>query len=288
MTAYLAFEGFEQELERELGTGITRYGRLMLSDRHCRPYWAQNIWQRPQIIRFQSIAEAARILKSLQKLWAFYPYRHIRRAMLIASQLPYFHPKPITFGASMPKAPLGSWTLIDENTLIASPICSSPFANGEVCFEESQEPPSRAYLKLWEFFTLTGQRPQSNETCLDLGASPGSWTWVLQKLCKKVIAIDRSLLDPSVANLHNVEFLKQNAFSIREQDLEHVDWVFSDVICYPEKLLEWIETILRPNLRIVATIKFQGEIDLEILKRFAAIGHLIHLCHNKHEITWYT
>jgi 23S rRNA (cytidine2498-2'-O)-methyltransferase len=288
MKAYFAFEGFEKDLEEELGSNITRYERLMLSDQApTNLYWAQNIWHEPQVIRFQSISGAARALQSMQKLWAFYPYRHIRRGQLIQSHLAYFSPKPLVFGAPLPQAPLGSWTLIDENTLMASPNCSSPFANGEIVFQETQEPPSRAYLKLWEFFTRTGHQPQTHETCLELGASPGSWTWVLQKLSKKVISIDRSPLDPAISRLANVEFRQQNAFSIQGDDLVGVDWVFCDVVCYPEKLLEWIKTISRPKLRIVATIKFQNGVNKEILRDFAAIGNLVHLCHNKHEMTWY-
>ena len=94
------------------------------------------------------------------------------------SNCPRCRRKPLVFGMPAPAAPLGSWTLLDAGTLLASPHCTSPFPNGEVHFVEDRAgPPSRAYLKLWEALTLIGRRPQPGETCLDLGSSPGGWSW---------------------------------------------------------------------------------------------------------------
>jgi hypothetical protein len=107
-------------------------------------------------------------------------------APLVEDRLPSVSAKPIVFGADPPKATLGSWTLINANTIVASANCSSPFPNGEVGFvEDRRASPSRAYLKLWEFFTLFGCRPRAGELCLDLGASPGGWTSVLQQLVER-------------------------------------------------------------------------------------------------------
>ena len=55
-----------------------------------------------------------------------------------------------------------------------------PRFGGEYEFQEDKtSPPSRAYLKLWELFTRLGHWPRSGERVLDLGASPGGWTFVL-------------------------------------------------------------------------------------------------------------
>lgn len=254
-------------------------------------YWAQNIWLDPQEITFQSISDAAKKLKELQRLWSFYPYNNVRRGVLIVEKLPYFSPKPLVFPCSPPKTPLGSWTLLDEHTLLASPSCSSSFANGEVCFQESKVPPSRAYLKLWEALVRMGRMPKVGDFCLEVGASPGSWTWVLQQLGANVIAVDRAELDVSIASLPNVVFMKKDAFSLGPKDFPKLDWIFSDVICYPEKLLSWINQWLEigANVNFVCTLKFQGEGGLEIVKEFAKIegSHTLHLSHNKHELTWF-
>ena len=69
-----------------------------------------------------------------------------------------------------------------------------------------------------------------------------------------------------------------------------VDWLFSDVICYPARLLALVERWLAAGLarNFVCTLKFQGETDLATAGRFAAIpgSRLLHLHHNKHELTW--
>jgi 23S rRNA (cytidine2498-2'-O)-methyltransferase len=288
-TGYLAPEGLEEALHRELKHVIARYGRLFLAEGPVQNvHWVQNIWINPQTIPFHSIKDAARLLRSFHGLWAYYPNTSIRRGELIAQSLPYFSPKPLSFPSPLPTAPLGSWTLLDENTLLCSPQCSSPFAHGEVKFLETKEPPSRAYLKLWEFFTRVGKWPREKDQCLELGASPGSWTWVLQRLGAELLAVDRAPLDPNIAKLAGVSFLKKDAFSLSPEDLPDVKWIFSDLICYPDKLFEWIQPWLKKDVHLVCTLKFQGSGDYDAIEKFEQIeGSSIHrLFHNKHELTW--
>ena len=289
ITGYLAPLGLEEPLEKELRNIVARYDRLFLAEGDPQPaYWAQNIWHDAQTIPFQSISEAAKKLRSLNGLWAHYPYMDIRRGELIASHLPFFSPKPLSFGTKAPNTPLGSWTLLDKNTLLASKHCSSPFAHGEIHFQETPIPPSRAYLKLWEILTRIDQMPKKGDQCLELGASPGSWTWVLQQLGTKVIAVDRAKLDPAISALPNVSFMKKDAFSIQPKDFPSLNWIFSDLICYPEKLLQWLAPWLETDVKLVCTLKFQGENDYEIVKEFEKIpnSQIFHLFHNKHELTW--
>jgi len=292
MTGYLAPVGLEEELKEELQGSVEQYGRLFITKSSFQKvYWAQNIWYDPIRIPFSSISDAAKQLRSIHPLWSFYPYQSIRRALLISEQLPYFSPKRWAFPSHLPLSPLGSWTLLDSNTLLASSRCSSPFANGEIHFQESEIPPGRAYLKLWEILTRIGQWPKAGEKCLDLGASPGSWIWVLQRLGAQVVAVDRAPLDPKIARLPGVSFLKKDAFSTMPDDLHSVDWVFSDVICFPEKLLNWIQkcSAFHAKINFVCTIKFQGKSDLSIIKEFEKIegSSCLHLFHNKHELTWF-
>ena len=284
-TGYLAPEGLEDRLKSELKGISAEYGRLILTEGPPQKvHWAQNIWLEPQIIPFQSISDAAKKLRSLQKLWAHYPHQNIRRGELIAEKLPYFSPKPLPFPNLIPSAPLGSWTLIDGSTLLAAPHCASPFAHGEVHFQETPEPPSRAYLKLWETFLKIGQMPKSGERCLDLGASPGSWSWVLTKLGAEAIAVDRAPLSLAHPKL---TFMKKDAFSLLPSDLPKLDWIFSDVICTPQKLYDWVEKWVDEKVNFVCTLKFQGTGGAEMIEEFEKIGGKIyHLFHNKHELTW--
>ncbi|HSX10681.1 MAG TPA: SAM-dependent methyltransferase [Chlamydiales bacterium] len=287
-TGYLAPVGLEEALLGELKEVESQVGRLIIARGEAQPvHWALNIWRDLQIIPFDSIGDAAQKLRALHGLWAFFPHEHIRRAHLIQEKLPYFSPKPLPFPATLPKGTLGSWTLLDANTLIASASCTSPVPHGEYQFLETKEPPSRAYLKLWEALTRLGCMPKPGDVCLEIGASPGSWTYVLSSLGAKVIAVDRAPLE---RNFPNVRFLKQDAFQLHPKDFEQVTWVFSDVICYPEKLLSWIQLWLDQGskARFVCTLKFQGADGYGVIAEFEKIPgcKILHLSHNKHELTF--
>ena len=292
MTGYLAPEGFTADLIAELGEPAEIYDRLIfLPGPVLSAGWAQNVWYDPVRIQFGSIKEAARALRAIQRNWALYPLRLHRRASLIQEQLPHVSAKPLVFPSPAPTAPLGSWTLLDEHILIAAAHCSSPFRHGEIEFVENRTaPPNRAYLKLWEIFTLLGRMPGPGERCLDLGSSPGGWTWVLHELGAEVISVDKAPLDPAIAALPRVDFRQQSAFALQPADTGPVDWLCSDVICYPERLLRlvrgWLDSGAARNF--VCTIKFQGATDHAVTREFAAIpgSRVLHLHHNKHELTW--
>jgi 23S rRNA (cytidine2498-2'-O)-methyltransferase len=292
LTGYLAPDGFLAELQHELGAASREtHGMLVLADGPQQPVaWVANVWRDPVRLPIASIGDAAKKLRAIQRNWALYSFAHHRRAALIAEKLPKVSAKAIQFGTPAPAAALGSWTLITPDLILASPSCSSPFPNGEPHFVEDRTAPSRAYLKLWELFTLTGARPQPGERCLDLGASPGGWTWVLQKLGAHVISVDKAPLDPSVADLPGVEYRRESAFALDPRAVGPVDWLFSDIVCYPKRLLTLVEKWLAAGTvrRFVCTVKFQGATDFAAMARFAAIpgSRLLHLHHNKHELTW--
>ena len=132
-TGYLAAEGFERELEHELAHVTKRYGRLILAPGAPRPAaWAQNVWLAPRELEIGSIKDSVLKLRAIQRNWALYDFKLHRRAKLIQEQLPHVSAKPVPFPCELPKAPLGSWTLVAENRILASARCSSPFRHGEV------------------------------------------------------------------------------------------------------------------------------------------------------------
>ena len=293
LVGYLAPEGFLPQLLEELGPRAREtHGRLVLAEPPPGPVaWVANTWLAPERIPIVSIGDAAKKLRAIQRNWALLPHLHHRRAALIAAKLPKVSAKPLAFGAPAPMAPLGSWTLLAPDLMLASARCASPFPNGEVAFvEDRAAPPSRAYLKLWEAFMLLGVRPRPRETCLDLGASPGGWSWVLQSLGARVIAVDKAPLDARIAALPGLEVRRQSAFALDPGEVGPVDWLFSDVVCYPRRLLALVEKWLAAGTarRFVCTLKFQGETDFASMRRFAAVpgSRLMHLHHNKHELTW--
>lgn len=294
-SAYLAPDGFTDDLVTELGDSVADvYDRLVLSTAPpARPAWAENCWLNPRFIDIASIGDAARQLKALQRNWCNYAFDFHRRSNLVTEKLPHVSGKPLKFGEPLITAPLGSWTMIAENLILASPACSEPVPNGAYKFEENKaEPPNRAYLKLWEALTRAGKMPKPGETCVDFGSAPGGWTWVLHGLGANVISVDKAPLAQNVATLPRVKYLEQSAFGITPQEIGRVDWLFSDIICYPERLLrlvnEWRAAGLARNF--VTTIKFQGDTNFAAVKAFLDINgsYAIHLYNNKHEITWFS
>ena len=73
-------------------------------------------------------------------------------------------------------------------------------------------------MKLWELFARIGLTPRPGDTCLDLGSSPGGWTYVLAQLGANVVSVDKAPLDPSVARFPNVHFVKSSAFALNPDD----------------------------------------------------------------------
>jgi 23S rRNA (cytidine2498-2'-O)-methyltransferase len=292
-TVYLAASGYEAELHKELGAdakALGSGGRLFVAPGPPRPAaWAANVWFDPVRIEFDSIAQGARALSALGNNWALAPSGLFRRATLLGERVPFRSAKPIVFPSSPP--PIGSWTLIEAGTIVAAARCSSPFPNGEARFVEDREhPPSRAYLKLWEALTIAGRRPGPGSRCVDLGSSPGGWTWALERLGARVLSVDKAPLASNVSALSRVKFLKESAFALDPASAGRVDWVVSDVICYPARIVglvdRWLEA--HPGASFIVTIKFQGATEMTPLTPLYRVegSRLVHLHHNKHELTW--
>ncbi|MGI5065019.1 SAM-dependent methyltransferase [Treponema putidum] len=321
--AWLTVPQFENHLLDELGIphtdmplGIIQlpkdasvYGNIIYRENFPKDiFWSRLCMEEPFIAEFSSINEAADILRSIQRNWAFVPFNCFRRAELIEKKLPFISKKERAFPYDVPSAEMGIWTLLNENQIFASAKTSSPFPRGEIFFKEDKiNPPSRAYLKMWEALSLlnfyfkkyqekTGLSeknavlPAADSICLDAGACPGGWSWVLDSLGCKIIAIDRSPLMPDLMAKKNIEFIKHDAFTLKPEDIGKIDWLCSDVICYPPRLYDWIIKWIDSDLceKFICTIKMQGDPDNETVKKFAAIPNskIVHLTANKHELTW--
>ena len=292
-SAYLAAEGLEAELQTELERAghsvLAWHGLLALSpEPPMASHWALDVWTDPRDIPVVSIKSAAAALRAMQRNWSHLPVDFHRRSALIAENLPPVKARPLVFPEPAPTAPLGAWTLLSPDRMLASPTKTSPFVNGAPIFVEDREgPPSRAYLKLWEACTRIGAWPKPGDVCMDLGASPGGWTWAIAALGAEVTAIDKAPLAANVAAMPGVSLRQGSAFAMEP---ERVDWLFSDIIAYPARLLELVQNWIAAGAaeRIVCTIKLQGETDHDAVDAFAAVpgARVMHLYHNKHELTF--
>ncbi len=300
MHAYFGKPEFTQVLQAELVNPqcFLEQGLFLTPEKQNPAFWIDQ-WSDVQRVSFDSISQAAEILrktgKSFGNLWFHHPINHVRRGALIQENFKKF-PKflPIKFPLE-PLPAFGCFSLLDQHDLIFSIQPENPIPTGEYLFQEDKiNPPNRAYLKLWEAFCTLGKKyPVPGETCMDLGACPGGWTWVLQSFGAEVIAVDKAPLEPKIAELPGVSLLQQSAFALDfkalPNNIQTIDWLVCDIACYPDKLLiqlkRWIESGKIKN--IISTIKLQGEIDLDLLQEFKNIPgiYLRQLWHNKHELT---
>ncbi len=290
---YIADPNYLNELSQELGQVTDVIDNLFFSSvRKSDVCFALDAWLDPQIIHFDSISQAVRALRSAGKYWYLHPIENIRRSRLIESEcrkLPnLMHAFPLT--EEIPS--IGCFSLLDKNTLLFSSKRWKKAPLGDYQFiEDKINPPNRAYLKLWEALSLWGTYPTQGELALDLGASPGGWTYVMQMLGADVIAVDKAPLAPHIANLPRIQYQKQSAFALDPHSFKDIDWLLCDVACYPERtfdlVTQWIQS--GKAKRMIFTLKLQGETDLSMIEKFQSIpqGRVIHLFNNKHEATFF-
>lgn len=289
----IPFLQHEKELESELALHnckvFYKTDRIFIVENLLeKPIWSQDWWPNSTGLEFDSKSALIKILKSKPVLGHYYDTDHKLGKNLI-KDLRNFEKKRIEFKSKF-KFNYFAWTLIDTFVI----ICDTPFSKYPSGWHEFVEdktfPPNRAYLKLWELFTLYDIHLEKSETVIDVGSSPGGWSWVLSQSSKKVYSIDRADLDPKIAAIKNIEFSKQDAFNLNFEKLKECTWLFSDIICTPQRLYELVADCMKnSNIQnFVCTLKFKGDCDFDMIKKFLEIDHsrIVHLYQNKNEVTW--
>ena len=156
-------------------------------------------------------------------------------------------PAPFTVGDSLVQliltAPDKAWLSVAPAPLpFEQRHLLSAFPGGEVPMAADKAAPSRAFAKLLEAELRLGRAIRPGETCVDLGAAPGSWTYVAVRRGAQVIAVDRSPLRDDLLRHPRVEFRSGDAFRFAPE--RPVDWLLCDVIAAPERtqalLNEWV------------------------------------------------
>jgi 23S rRNA (cytidine2498-2'-O)-methyltransferase len=167
----------------------------------------------------------------------------------------------------------------------------APWPAGAAPVADDRAPPSRAYRKLEEAFQWMGAAPGPGDTCVDLGAAPGSWTLMAARRGARVLAVDRAPLAPAVARAPGVTAVAGNAFTYEPP--RPVEWLLSDVICEPERAIALVGDWLPRARHLVVTVKFKGRDRYGALAALTplfdaahpAFARVKHLAHNKNEVT---
>ncbi len=185
-----------------------------------------------------------------------------------------------------------AFSYINQEEMVPYHSLISPFEGGFNNVDDDKQAPSRAYRKIVEAQIILGKSIAEDELVVDLGACPGGWTYIARKHGARVIALDRSPLDDSLMSDEKVTFLKEDAF--KYQATEKVDWVVSDIISTPQRILELIEYWVKGKncTNFIFTIKFQGDQDYGVLDQFKIEANkcdyqviLKQLNANKNEVT---
>jgi 23S rRNA (cytidine2498-2'-O)-methyltransferase len=153
--------------------------------------------------------------------------------------------------------------------------------------------PSRAARKLAEAFAWLGIAPGSGELCVDLGAAPGGWSWLLLEKRARVIAVDPARMDPKLMQNPRLRHVQGSAFEYTPE--EPVDWLFCDMAWRPlevaQMLGRWARR--RQTRLLVANFKLPMKRKVEMVQRLRQV--LAHsgftsirtrqLYHDREEIT---
>ncbi len=143
------------------------------------------------------------------------------------------------------------------------------FPGGKAPVAVDKRPPSRAFAKLIEAEERMGRHIAVGETVVDLGAAPGSWTFVAIERGARVVSVDRSELRADLVAHPHVRFVRGDAYRFEPED--PVDWLICDVIARAERsaelLLKWLR---RGNCRhFVVTLKVDDEAPGTLLHSLA-------------------
>jgi 23S rRNA (cytidine2498-2'-O)-methyltransferase len=126
----------------------------------------------------------------------------------------------------------------------ADPDLSAPWPQGIPRLKFPREAPSRSTLKLEEALLVLlddderARWLKPGMTAVDLGASPGGWTWQLVRRSLRVTAVDNGPMDRALMQSGIVTHLREDGFRFRPR--KPVDWLFCDMVEQPRRIAELV------------------------------------------------
>jgi 23S rRNA (cytidine2498-2'-O)-methyltransferase len=183
---------------------------------------------------------------------------------------------------------------------------SSPWFMGIPRLKFPPAAPSRSTLKLEEAFHVylpkekQSDRLRQGMTAVDLGASPGGWTYQLVSRGIRVIAVDNGPMAPALMQSGLVQHVKADGFSFTPQ--RPVDWMVCDIVEQPVRIAklvgDWMKNgwcrssifnLKLPMKKRYDEVKKCMDLIGKGLDR-ASIRHSLsvkHLYHDREEVTGY-
>lgn len=133
-----------------------------------------------------------------------------------------------------------------DTAIVASADISSsaPWPGGIPRLKFPRGAPSRSTLKLEEAFLVLlddderARWLKPGMSAVDLGASPGGWTWQLARRSIHTIAIDNGPMDAALLESGLVEHRRADGFVFRPS--RAVDWLVCDMVEQPRRIAELV------------------------------------------------
>jgi 23S rRNA (cytidine2498-2'-O)-methyltransferase len=177
-------------------------------------------------------------------------------------------------------------------------VARSAYMCGPCRMADDDAAPSRSYLKIEESYAIIGAEPAPGETVCDLGAAPGGWSYSAAKRGARVVAVDNGPMKGGALGNPLVDHRRADAFGFSPGKDARYDWLFSDMLEDPHKVLR---SIVLPWLsggwcrRFVINLKF-GRVDPIALladlrspdspfAKHATGVRIVHLYHDREEFT---
>jgi 23S rRNA (cytidine2498-2'-O)-methyltransferase len=179
---------------------------------------------------------------------------------------------------------------------------SSPWPMGIPRLRMPHGAPSRSTLKLAEALLAfvgeakLGERMRPGMTAVDIGASPGGWTWQLVRRGLGVTAVDNGPMDAALLETGQVRHRREDGFRFRPA--EPVDWMVCDMVESPSRVCElaarWVaegwcrETVF--NLKLPMKRRWEEVLRARGIVEAAMAGRpfrlrMKHLYHDREEVT---
>lgn len=185
----------------------------------------------------------------------------------------------------------------------SQPGNSSNWPMGIPRLKMPREAPSRSTLKLAEaILEILSEEERAQlrpgRRAVDLGASPGGWTWQLANRGMKVTAVDNGPIDSALMESGLVEHLRADGFTFRPR--HPVDWLVCDMVEKPARIVDlvarWFErgdcraaifNLKLPMKRRFEEVLLSRAILRERLSRLGITWKISaqHLYHDREEIT---
>jgi 23S rRNA (cytidine2498-2'-O)-methyltransferase len=177
-------------------------------------------------------------------------------------------------------------------------VTRSAYFCGPCRMADDDGAPSRSYLKVEEAYGIIGAEPVPGEVVCDLGAAPGGWSYSAAKRGARVVAVDNGPLKGAALGNALIDHRHDDAFGFSPGKDAVYDWLFSDLLEDPHKVLK---AIVDPWLsgawcrRFVINLKF-GRVDpIALLGELRGPGspfstrasgvRIVHLYHDREEFT---